>query len=192
MGKSSTEWVKADTLHWLEQAVIGLNLCPFAKAPHVKGRIHYAVSTAIDTQDLRQELLEELTALRKVDPQIRETTLLIVPHLLSDFLDFNDFLALADRVLRSMKLVGVIQIASFHPRYQFAGTLPDDIGNCTNRAPYPTLHLLREDSVDRAVQAFPEADAIFEVNLQTMQDLGAHGWQALNIGPHDGKLHDKT
>lgn len=191
MDKSSTAQVIADTVHWLEQAVIGLNLCPFAKAPHVKQRIHYAVSVALDAQDLRQELVEQLDALLGEPAQARETTLLIIPQLLSDFLDFNDFLAVADHVLRSMKLVGVIQIASFHPRYQFAGTQTDDISNFTNRSPYPILHLLREDSVDRAVQAFPEAEAIVEVNLQTMQTLGLQGWQMLNIGPHDGTSHDK-
>ena len=111
-----------------------------------------------------------------------DTTLLIAPHCLPDFLDFNDFLAKADKLIAKMKLEGTIQLANFHPQYQFAGTEPDDITNFTNRAPYPTLHLLRESSIDQAVEAFPEAEAIFEVNMQTMERLGLKGWDALQVG----------
>ncbi len=164
---------------WLEKAVIGLNLCPFAKAVHVKGQIHYAVTDARDAAALRDVLVTELQALVATDPQLSDTTLLIAPRILQDFLDFNDFLAEADAVLAELDLEGVVQIASFHPDYQFAGTAADDITNFTNRAPYPTLHLLREESVDRAVDAFPEADAIFEKNMATLQTLGHAGWQAL-------------
>ena len=164
---------------WLEKAVIGLNLCPFAKAVHVKRQIHYAVSDACDTATLRTALEAELQALVALDAQVRDTTLLVAPLVLQDFLDFNDFLAEADAVLVALDLDGVVQIASFHPDYQFAGTAADDITNCTNRAPYPTLHLLRESSVDRAVEAFPDADAIVERNMETLQTLGRAGWAAL-------------
>lgn len=174
--------VVADMRRWLERAVIGLNLCPFAKAVHTKGQIHYAVSAATDTEALRQHLQEELNALLAHDPSARDTTLLIVPQMLQDFLDFNDFLNVADRVLRRAKLEGVVQIASFHPDFQFGGTEPDDITNYTNRAPYPCLHLLREASIDRAVAAFPEAEAIFERNMQTLEALGLSGWDALGVG----------
>ena len=172
-----------DTQRWLERAVIGLNLCPFAKAVHVKQQIHYAVSQAQSRVALRAELAHELNDLVALDAQVRETSLLIVPTLLPDFLDFNDFLAEADDVLAELDLEGVIQIASFHPDYQFAGTRADDITNFTNRAPYPTLHLIREASIDKAVAAFPEPEAIFETNMQTLEKLGLAGWLALEVGP---------
>jgi hypothetical protein len=173
----------ADTMRWLERAVIGLNLCPFAKAPHVKGRIHYALSEAADLNALSQELACELLALHQLPASQRETTLLIVPHLLLDFLAFNDYLDQAERVLRRLGLEGEFQIASFHPRYQFAGTDVDDITNFTNRSPHPVLHLLREDSIDQAVAAFPEAETIFEANMRTLNDLGHEGWDRLEVSP---------
>jgi len=173
----------ADTVRWLERAVIGLNLCPFAKSVHVKGQVHYAISQASSRPDLIADLKGELNALVALDASVRDTTLWIVPQALQDFLDFNDFLDDADRALQDLSLDGVLQIASLHPRYQFAGTLVDDITNCTNRAPYPTLHLLREDSIDRAVAAFPKPETIFETNMQTLQTLGQAGWDALDVGP---------
>ncbi|HNW01444.1 MAG TPA: DUF1415 domain-containing protein [Burkholderiaceae bacterium] len=178
-----TDTVLSDTRIWLERAVIGLNLCPFAKGVQVKGQIHYSVSAATSPQDLLDDLKGELKDLMALDSSVRDTTLLIAPHCLQDFLDFNDFLPKADKVLKSMKLDGVIQIASFHPQFQFAGTDVDDITNYTNRAPYPTLHLIREASIDRAVKAFPEAETIFEANMQTMEQLGHEGWNALGVGP---------
>lgn len=171
----------ADTVRWLERAVIGLNLCPFAKAPHIKGQIHHAVSEAKGLEGLRDELIEQLQALAALPAEARETTLLIVPHMLRDFLDFNDFLDEADGVLQELDLEGEFQVASFHPDFQFAGTEPDDITNFTNRSPYPTLHLLREASIDRAVEAFPEADTIYQANMMTMQKLGAQGWKQLDV-----------
>ena len=178
-----TDTVVADTRRWLERAVIGLNLCPFAKSVHVKGQVHYAVSAAADGRGLRDDLLRELRDLAAIDPEVRDTTLLVAPDAFPDFLDFNDFLATADRALAELDLEGILQIAPFHPRFVFAGTLDDDITNCTNRTPYPTLHLIREASIDRAVQAFPEAEAIFEVNMATMEQLGPEGWAALDVGP---------
>jgi hypothetical protein len=171
--------VIAETRIWLERAVIGLNLCPFAKSVHVKGQIHYAVSQAQTAAELLNDLVIELNALLTFAPAIRDTTLLIAPDCLADFLDFNDFLMLADQALVDLDLDGVLQIANLHPNYQFAGTGVDDITNFTNRSPHPTLHLLREESIDRAVQAFPEAETIFERNMQTMERLGAAGWAAL-------------
>ena len=175
--------VIADTRRWLERAVIGLNLCPFAKAPHAKGQIHYAVCDSDDAADWLAQLRTELQALAALDATERETTLLMAPRLLPDFLDFNDFLAEADAVLAELDLYGTLQIASFHPRFQFAGTDEDDITNATNRAPYPTLHLIREDSIDRAVAAFPEAETIYQTNMATLQRLGHAGWAALQVGP---------
>ncbi|MEO5795162.1 MAG: DUF1415 domain-containing protein [Rhodoferax sp.] len=171
-----------DMRRWLERAVIGLNLCPFAKAVHTKGLIHYAVSAATDTEALRQDLIYELNALLAQDPSARDTTLLIAPYVLVDFWDYNDFLGVADKLLRKMKLQGTVQIASFHPDFQFGGTDADDITNYTNRAPYPCLHLLREASIDRAVAAFPDAEMIFERNMRTLEELGQGGWGALGVG----------
>ena len=173
----------ADTRRWLERAVIGLNLCPFAKAPHVKGQIHYAVCSGGGRAELLAALRAELQALVDADPQERETTLLVVPDQFADFLDFNDFLGDAEGLLQALELEGVLQVAPFHPRFQFEGTEADDITNATNRAPYPTLHLIREDSIDRAVEAFPEAETIFEANMATLRQLGPEGWAALDVGP---------
>lgn len=174
--------VVADTVAWLERAVIGLNLCPFAKSVHVKGQVHYAVSLATTAEALLTDLVYELNSLVALESKERDTTLLIAPYVLQDFLDFNDFTATADQTLVDLNLDGVLQIAPLHPQYQFAGTRPDDVTNFTNRTPYPTLHLLREDSIDRAVAAFPNPESIFEVNMHTMERLGVEGWAALNVG----------
>jgi hypothetical protein len=176
-----SDMVVKDMQIWLERAVIGLNLCPFAKGVHVKGQIHYVVSQATDPHSLLQDLKRELRELESSDPMVRDTTLLMAPLCLQDFLDFNDFLGEADQVLVELDLVGDIQIASFHPKFQFAGTQADDISNFTNRAPYPTLHLLREDSIERAVEVFPEAEAIFGKNMETLEKLGHLGWAALGV-----------
>ena len=174
---------EADTRRWLERAVIGLNLCPFAKAVHAKGQIHYAVHLAADDDaGLLDLLMAEAQALVDRPASERDTTLLMAPHTLADFLDFNDFTERAERRLARAGLEGTLQLASFHPRFQFGGTEPDHIGNATNRAPYPTLHLLREESIDRAVEAFPEAEVIFERNIETLEALGPAGWAALDVG----------
>ncbi|RYG14239.1 MAG: DUF1415 domain-containing protein [Burkholderiales bacterium] len=172
-----------DTRAWLERAVIGLNLCPFAKAVHVRGQVRYAVSAAVHEDALVADLEAELKSLVATPADVCDTTMLIAPHLLEAFLDFNDFLGRADDVLHALGLEGEIQIASFHPDYQFAGTADDDITNFTNRSPWPILHLLREASIDRAVDAFPDAEEIFGRNMQTLQALGAEGWAALGVGP---------
>ena len=167
------------TREWIEKAVIGLNLCPFAKAVYVKNQVRFVVSTAKHLDGLLEELDRELDFLAAADPEEIGTTLLIHPTLLPDFLDFNDFLQLADAAVEEHELDGIIQIASFHPQFQFEGTEPDDMGNYTNRAPFPTLHLLREASIERAVAAFPEAETIYERNIETLKALGHTGWQAL-------------
>jgi hypothetical protein len=183
MKQASAEVMVQDTLRWLERAVIGLNLCPFAKSVYVKGQVHCTVSAANDLETLRDDLLRELRDLVAHEPAVRDTTVLVVQHLLQDFYDYNDFLNVADDCLLALDLEGVVQIASFHPKYQFAGTDEDDITNFTNRSPYPALHLIREASIDRAVAAFPDAEAIFEVNMATLNRLGLQGWQDLNVGP---------
>lgn len=169
------------TERWLEKIVIGLNLCPFAKAVHMKKQIRYAVCPATNLEALSIFLKTELDVLIAADPSVIDTTLLIHPYVLTDFFEFNDFLDYADEVLREKKLAGEIQIASFHPRYQFAGTKSNDIENYTNRSPYPILHLLRESKVELAVKAFPDAASIFNKNIATLRQLGHDGW---------AKLHD--
>lgn len=164
---------------WLEKAVIGLNLCPFAKAVHVKRQIRYVVSHAETEEALLADLMHELQLLASADPGDIETTLLIHPRVLGDFLDYNDFLDLADGAVEELGLDGFLQVASFHPDYQFADSEPDDIGNYSNRSPFPTLHLLREESVDKAVAAFPDAERIYETNIATLRKLGHAGWRAL-------------
>lgn len=169
--------VIAATRRWVERAVIGLNLCPFARA--VVDRIRYRVSGARDVAQLAADLRGELQLLAQADPNRIETTLLIHPYVLQDFFDFNDFLDVADAAVAELGLIGEVQIASFHPAYRFADTHPDDIENCTNRSPYPTLHLLREASVERAVAGVPDPAAIYRRNIDTMRRLGHGGWARL-------------
>jgi len=174
-----------DTQAWLERAVIGLNLCPFAKAVHVKQQVRYVVCESVDEAEILDLLEQELKLLAQIDPQQTETTLLVFPRALSDFMDFNDFVGEAEQVLSDLDLEGTLQVASFHPEFQFAGTRDDDITNFTNRSPYPTLHLIREASIDRAVAAFPEADVIWQTNMQTMEELGREGWRGLKVQAGD-------
>ena len=168
-----------ETITWLEKAVIGLKLCPFAKAVHSKGQIRWVLSDATEPMALLELLVHELQHLAAADPESVDTTLIVHPQVMRDFMDFNDFLGVAEDALAELDLDGVLQIASFHPQFQFAGTDIDDITNATNRSPYPTLHLLREDSVERAVAAFPEAEGIFERNIDTLRRLGPEGWKQL-------------
>ena len=175
------EEVIAATRDWIEKAVIGLNLCPFAKSVYVKNQVRIVVSDARHIDGFLEDLDRELDHLAEVDPEVTDTTLLIHPTLFPDFLDFNDVHQIADEAVAEHDLEGVIQIASFHPQYQFEGTEPDDITNYTNRAPVPTLHLIREESLDRAVEAFPDAEMIYERNMETLRKLGLAGWLALGL-----------
>jgi hypothetical protein len=177
------EAVIGATRRWVDRAVIGLNLCPFAKGVQAKGQVHYAVSEADEAGLLLKDLKHQLQELLASDPAQRDTTLLIAPCAFPDFLDFNDFLDKADRLLRKLKLDGDFQIASFHPQFQFADAEHDDISHYTNRAPYPILHLLREESIDRAVEAYPDAAYVYEKNMNTLRALGPAGWEALGVGP---------
>lgn len=167
------------TRRWLERAVIGLNLCPFANAVHVKRRIRWVVSPATTPEMLLEELARELQHLAAADPEAVETTLLIHPQVLQDFFDYNDFLAVAEALLADLGLEGELQVASFHPDYCFADATTDDISNCTNRSPHPMLHLLREDSISRAVAAIPDPASIYEENIRTLRGLGHAGWRRL-------------
>lgn len=177
--ESAAEAVVATTRNWLERAVIGLRLCPFASHPYLNDRVRYYVSTQRSGEGLREELIRELQLLQDTDPLVCETTLLIHPHALTDFRAYNDFLDECDAVLAELGLDGELQVASFHPRYQFAGARAEDIENYTNRSPYPMLHLLREASVARAVASFPAIDRIGESNIATLRRLGHEGWRQL-------------
>jgi uncharacterized protein len=169
----------AKTRNWLEKAVIGLNLCPFAKAVHVRQQVRYVVSDASSEEALLVDLLHELESLYDADPARVETTLLIHPYVLADFADYNQFLDVAEQAISELQLDGEIQLASFHPDYQFADCGPHAIENYSNRAPYPTLHLLRETTVAKAVAAFPDAARIYQRNIDTLRELGLAGWKRL-------------
>jgi hypothetical protein len=176
---AQAERVVAASRLWLERAVIGLNLCPFAKAVYIKHQIRYTVTAASTADELLVELGHELELLVQVEPEAIETTLLIHPNAMTDFIEYHHFLKRADAAVRHLGLDGVIQIASFHPHYEFAGSAGDDIENYTNRSPYPMLHLLREASIDRAVAAFPDAADIYEKNILALRRLGHDGWRQL-------------
>ncbi|VTX81688.1 DUF1415 domain-containing protein [Neisseria sicca] len=179
------------TRQWLEKAVIGLNLCPFAKAPHVKNLVRISVSQARHLDGFLEDLDRELQLLGDTPADELETTLLVHPTLFPDFDTFNQMLDIADAAVVDNGLEGIVQIAPFHPDFQFEGTDSDDIGNYTNRSPYPTLHLIREDSIAKAAQAFPDASAIFERNIALLEEMGHEGWDKLDIArcPFD---HGKT
>lgn len=171
--------VIADTRRWLERAVIGLNLCPFAKAVLTREQVRFVASTAATPEALALELAAELQRLADADPEQLDTTLIVHPLVLQDFEDFNDFLDVADALLEYLGLDGTLQVASFHPDYRFADAPADDVANASNRSPHPTLHLLREDSIARAVAALPESEAIWGRNVETLRRLGWDGWRAL-------------
>lgn len=174
--------VVRDMRRWVDRAVIGLKLCPFAQGVQQRGLVHYEVSWAAEWSELSRDVVLALDELLAHAPEVRDTTLLVFPAGLSDFLEFNAFFVQAQKLIRRRALEGIVQLASFHPDYQFANAAPDDITNCTNRSPYPVLHLLREHSVARAVDKFPEAATIFQRNLDTMKQLGREGWTALGVG----------
>lgn len=176
----NAEQVLQKTKAWLENAVIGLGLCPFAKGPFQKQQIRFVCSEASNVSTLLKDLRAEILLLQQADVAVIETTLLIHPHVLHDFYAYNEFLEDADQLLQELELEGELQIASFHPDYQFADCTADDISNYTNRSPYPCLHLLRETSIDRAVAAFPDAEQIYEKNIATMHELGIKGWRQLD------------
>lgn len=171
----------AATRRWIERAVIGLGLCPFASAVYAREQVRYAVSGAQHADALLDDLTREMRLLAQAAPEAVDTTLLIHPQALTDFLDYNDFIGVAEAALTALGLASALQIATFHPAYQFAGTTVQDVANCTNRSPYPTLQLLRQASMNRAVAAFPDARAIYEKNIETMRRLGLAGWEALDV-----------
>jgi uncharacterized protein len=178
------------TREWLQKVVIGLNLCPFARAAATADLIRFVVSTAKTKDQLIADLTREMLALTEADPEQTETTLLIHPWVLTEFLDYNDFLDIADELLKELDLIGVLQVASFHPRYQFADSEPEAIENYSNRSPYPMLHLLREESVSRAAESHPGVDSIPDTNVATLRRLGHKGWSELNVAVPGSKVKE--
>jgi hypothetical protein len=182
---SDDDWgadrVIAATRSWIERAVIGQRLCPFASQPFFNERVRYCVSDQRSNEGLLEDLTRELRALDAADPEQLETTLLIHPRILTDFLDYNDFLSECDSAIEALGLEGTLQVASFHPGYRFAGTHAEDITNYSNRSPYPMLHLLREASIARAVTSFPGVHDIGIRNIETLRRLGHEGWRRLWI-----------
>ena len=174
-----SEDIIAATRRWLEVSVIGLNLCPFAESVYRGDRVRFRVSEQRSAAALLQDLRQELTSLNEADPARCETTLLIHPWVLTDFIEYNDFLEVCDGTLVDMDLEGELQIASFHPQYRFSGTQPEDIDNYTNRSPHPMLHLLREASIERVLSAVSDPDEIYRRNIRTLRGLGHEGWQRL-------------
>ncbi len=182
----------AETRAWVERAVIGLQLCPFARAPQARGQVRYVASGARESEALLADLVDELNRLAAAPAEEIETTLFVHPHVLTDFADYNEFLSVAEAAVESLGLEGVIQVASFHPRYRFAGSGADDVANATNRSPHPTLHLLREASIERAIAAFADPESIYEANIATMARLGSEGWAALQRECHEGAVAEAT
>jgi len=164
---------------WIEQVVIGLNLCPFARKPYAGGRVRLVASAASEPEQLLVELEQELALLRASDAGDIETTLLIHPDVLTDFFAYNDFLGVVENLLEQGGYAGEFQVASFHPGYRFAGTHSDDAENFTNRSPYPALHLLREAGIEQALAGYSNPEQIPERNIRTMQDMGAEEMQAM-------------
>ncbi|MFQ5644894.1 MAG: DUF1415 domain-containing protein [Thiogranum sp.] len=164
---------------WVEQVVIGLNLCPFARGPYAGGRVHFVVSAASEPEQLLADLDRELAVLRATDAAVIETTLLIHPHVLTDFIDYNDFLGVVEVLLEQGGYAGEFQVASFHPGYRFAGTESDAAENYTNRSPWPALHLLREAALERALEGYKNPEQIPERNIRTMEKLGAEQMRAI-------------
>lgn len=175
--------VRAATEDWLQRAVVGLNLCPFARQPWQQGRVRIQVSRATGLDRLLEELACELALLHATDPMQCETTLLVHPWALTGFDEYNDALDLFEALVRELDLEGELQVASFHPDYRFADAPADDPANASNRSPYPTVHLLREASIERALAAVADPDLIWQRNVQTLRALGWDGWRRLGLGP---------
>jgi len=167
------------TKRWIEEFVIQYNLCPFAAHPFQKGKIRYCLVESVELEDppagrtgLAKALIKEVQLLASVPSEEIETTLIIHPNILTDFLDFNYFLAVAESILEEMELDGVIQIASFHPQYQYADASPNSAANYVTRSPFPMLHLLREESVAHAIKSHSDTTQIPEENIKKMEALG--------------------
>lgn len=179
MALPEEEEIIAATRRWVDRAVIGLNLCPFAKAVQVKNQIRYCVSRAQSIAELSVDLIQELRYLAITEPSVTETTLLLHPAVLQDFMDYNDYLNVVEQIIEDEALTGIVQVASFHPDYQFADAAADDRSNFSNRSPYPCLHLLREDSISSAIANFPDPESIYERNIRVLRALSPDAFRQI-------------
>ena len=160
------------TKQWVEQIVVGLNLCPFAKVPFNKNLIRYVLFEGTDMESLIHLVISELETLTKTSSTEIETTLLVTPNVLQEFEEYLDLFHLLNDVLEKLNLEGILQIASFHPNYLFEGSNLYDVENFTNRSPYPMFHLIRENSIEKAVESYKNPEEIPEKNMETMRYLG--------------------
>jgi len=168
-----SETVTATVNHWMDAMVVGLNLCPFANTVRRQGHLNIAVAQDGSIPGCLQLLADEAHELAERDASA--TSLVILPEGFEDFDDYLDLLAMAEALLEDLGFEGAMQLASFHPRYQFEGTDENDVSNWTNRAPYPILHMLQESAVTKAVEAHPNAEGIPEQNIDTLEKLGMAG-----------------
>ncbi|EKO3589281.1 DUF1415 domain-containing protein [Vibrio metschnikovii] len=164
---------------WLNDVVIGLNLCPFAAKPQRNQQIKIFVSQASREEALLQDILDQLLELDTKEAQELETTLVVVPNMLDDFMDYNFFIDWVEALIRQQDWEGIFQVATFHPDYCFAGTCPEDDENLTNRSPYPIFHLIREQSMERVLKHYPNPEAIPEINIQRVSQLSPAERKAL-------------
>lgn len=164
---------------WLNDVVIGLNLCPFATKPQRNQQIKIFVSQASREEALLQDILDQLLELDTKEAQELETTLVVVPNMLDDFMDYNFFIDWVEALIRQQDWEGIFQVATFHPHYCFAGTCPEDDENLTNRSPYPIFHLIREQSMERVLKHYPNPEAIPEINIQRVSQLSPAERKAL-------------
>ncbi|MCG3760723.1 DUF1415 family protein [Vibrio cincinnatiensis] len=156
---------------WLNDVVIGLNLCPFAAKPQRNKQIKIHVSQAQSEEALLQDILDQLLELDTKEPEELETTLVVVPHLLADFTDYNFYIDWVEALIRQQDWEGIFQVATFHPDYCFAGTQPDDDENLTNRSPYPIFHLIREESMEKVLKHYPNPELIPDINIKRVCQL---------------------
>lgn len=163
--------VEQQVWHWVDEVVIGLNLCPFAKKPRINQQIKVFISEAKDDNDLVNEFMQELEWIKQVDPNNTDTSLFVIPYALFDFEDYLDFLSLANILLQQLGLEGQFQLASFHPNYQFDGTEIQDQENLTNTAPFPIIHIIREATVERVLKVYPNPELIPDNNIERVLAL---------------------
>ncbi|MGC9402043.1 DUF1415 domain-containing protein [Vibrio genomosp. F10] len=167
------------TQQWLEDVIVGLNLCPFAHKPNKNKQIKIAVTDATTEEALLECILEEFQILDSKDAKELETTLVVIPDMLQDFMDYNFFLDWVDGLIKQQDYEGIYQVATFHPDYYFHGTQPDDTENLTNRSPYPTIHLIREESMEKVLKHYPDPEAIPDNNIARVESLSQEEKQQL-------------
>ncbi|HHP0479969.1 TPA: DUF1415 domain-containing protein [Vibrio campbellii] len=156
---------------WLNDVVIGLNLCPFAAKPQRNKQIKIFVSEASQEEALLEDILLQLIELSNTEPEKLETTLVVVPNMLQDFWDYNFFIDWVEGLIKQQDWEGIFQVATFHPDYCFGGAEPEDDENLTNRSPYPVFHLIREESMEKVLKHYPDPESIPDTNIARVSAL---------------------